>query len=343
MRACAAALVILAAATQLDAQQIARIQNRFRQEQFLAVTSELVSAPVPANHRAADWFIEPVAGEPQFVRLRNRTRPNAYIHIEHGHVMAGVIGRSDWHSAMWTMERMPGTGFVRFRNRWRSERYLHTERGNLEAGPIEPGWWSAQWTVTPSPAASQPLPPPAFTDPEPCNRPQGCGDMADGLTWRNVRPGSVPADAYEAGWEPDGGGRRALFICRAWYRVEGEQWLSAVTGKTGRGFTGCNVPWDGREVEVTGAGYQVLINPLPPAYTSYGAPEWLPSAGGDGAGGRELQGLGETGSCRAVHNNGLHPGGYIRRTLGCAITYGGREVVVPRYEVFTRRSLTGGQ
>ncbi len=91
---------------------------------------------------SAQWTIEAVSGTPYY-RIRNRWKPEQFLHIEHGRLASGPI-ESGWHSAMWTIE--PGDeGARRIRNRWKNQQYIHIERGRVEAGPIQPGWWSAQW------------------------------------------------------------------------------------------------------------------------------------------------------------------------------------------------------
>lgn len=345
-------LLSVALAGGLPAQQFTRIQNRFRADQFLHTERGPVeSGRIEGGWWSADWIIEPVAGEP-FVRLRNRFRGDHYIHVEHGQVSSGPLGDPGWHSAQWTLDRSAAP-YVRFRNRWRSEIYLHTERGRLEAGPIDMGWWSAQWTLAVSPNSAPPMhavpppPPPRppasggslpVVDADPC--PSGCADPSDGLRWRTVPAGQLPADAYVVGNEPADGATRPLTFCRVSYRPAGQRWNNSIVGKTGRGIRGCNVAWEGREVEVNANVYEVLVGPLPAAFTHYSEPVWLPASGGNPAGGRMMQGLGESGGCRAFFQGGIHPG-VLRPGRGCGLTYGGSEVIVHQYEVFTRR-VTGG-
>ncbi|MCU0870695.1 MAG: hypothetical protein MUF30_14070, partial [Burkholderiales bacterium] len=78
------------------------------------------------------------AGAQSFVQLKNRWKPDQYVHIENGPPTAGPI-QPGWWSAMWVMENVPGANFVRLRNRWKPDQYLHIEPGRLDAGPIQPG------------------------------------------------------------------------------------------------------------------------------------------------------------------------------------------------------------
>jgi len=360
-RAALAALVLAVSAESLSAQQSFRIQNRFRADQFLHTEQGAAQAGrIEAGWWSADWFIEPVPGEQHYVRLRNRFRPDHFIHIERGPVTSGPLGDPNWHSAQWTIDRS-AQPYVRLRNRWRPETYLHTERGALEAGPIDMGWWSAQWTFASSPnsAGAQPAhaappppppppPPPAvsssprFVDSEVCRAPAGCADPSDGVRWRTTAPGQLPPDAHYVGSESINGATRQLAFCRVSFLVPGQQWSERIVGKTGRGFSGCNIAWGSREIEMTSNVYEVMIGPLPGGFPgAYSAPVWLPAHSGSSAGGRMMQGFGEHGVCRGVYQGGLHPG-LLRPGRGCGITYDGRELILPQYEVFTRHRI-GGQ
>ena len=74
-----------------------------------------------------------------FSWIKNRWKPDQYVHIETGAPQAGPI-QPGWWSAMWVVEPVPGTEFVKLRNRWKGDQYLHIETGALESGPIQPGW-----------------------------------------------------------------------------------------------------------------------------------------------------------------------------------------------------------
>lgn len=82
-----------------------------------------------------------------FIRLKNRWKPNEYIHVEQPYPASGGI-QPGWHSAQWVLEQEPGTAFYKVKNRWRNQ-YLHIEQGPLVIGDIQPGWWSAQWQLEP--------------------------------------------------------------------------------------------------------------------------------------------------------------------------------------------------
>ena len=49
---------------------------------------------------------------------------------------------------------IPTTGFVRFQNRWRANQYLHVQDGSIQSGDVQPGWWSAMWTIEQVPGSS---------------------------------------------------------------------------------------------------------------------------------------------------------------------------------------------
>lgn len=48
--------------------------------------------------------------------------------------------------AEWVLEPVEG-GFFRIRSRTQPANYLNNEQKKLESGPIQPGWWSAMWTI----------------------------------------------------------------------------------------------------------------------------------------------------------------------------------------------------
>lgn len=50
-------------------------------------------------------------------------------------------------TAEWDIEPVQGTSYVRIRNKAQPTRYLNNENGALESGPIQPGWYSAMWTI----------------------------------------------------------------------------------------------------------------------------------------------------------------------------------------------------
>ncbi len=41
------------------------------------------------------------------------------------------------------------TGFVKIQNNWYKDNYINNQTGSISQGKIEPGWWSAQWTIVP--------------------------------------------------------------------------------------------------------------------------------------------------------------------------------------------------
>lgn len=82
-----------------------------------------------------------------FIKFKNRWKPNEYIHVQEPTPVSGSI-QPGWWSAMWVLEQEPGTSFYRIKNRWRNQ-YLQIEQGPLVCTDIQPGWWSAQWQLEP--------------------------------------------------------------------------------------------------------------------------------------------------------------------------------------------------
>jgi hypothetical protein len=150
-----------------------------------------------------------------------------------------------------------------------------------------------------------------------------CSDAVAGTRWQSAEGGSVPQGAVAVGSEPQERGPRTLYVCRVYF-ADG----SALPGKTGQGFEGCNVGVDGREV--VARSYEVLMV-LPPGgagwFTRGGGETWPLPVQGFRLGSEEVS------LCRAAHNQGMHPG-YVVPGRGCVIGWGDRAVVVSAaYEV----------
>ena len=120
---------------------------------------------------------------------------------------------------------------------------------------------------------------------------------------------AVPHDATVGGYE-DGG---HLYVCRAWYG--GGVHPGKVVGGN------CNIGYGWREIAIP--RFEVLA----------AAGTWAPSQGRYGeplAAGHERGG--PLYLCRALHNNGLHPGKLVEGR--CHITWGGSEFARTQFEVF---------
>ncbi len=312
-----------------------RLRNRFRPDDYVHIEhGPVTSGPLgdPGWH-SAQWTVDRGPGAP-WVRLRNRWRSDLYLHIEHGRLEAGRITMG-WRSAQWAIVPSPNAATA-------------TTGAGAAVQPgagvaVAPKTLRPPPELMPARAQAAPAGPPLPVDPPPntgsmagCPDANGCSDPSDGLRWRMVRPGTVPGDAYEAGWEPADGARRPLYLCRAHFAAPGQQWPAVYPGKTARGFAGCNVPLNGREVEVTANAYEVLVTPLPGPLGDWGMAIWVGATGGAIPRGRWVQGLGEAATCRGMRNGGLHPGGRMVEGRGCAIGFGGAEVMLAEYEVLIR-------
>ncbi|MEQ8302930.1 MAG: hypothetical protein RIB47_06035 [Cyclobacteriaceae bacterium] len=93
-----------------------------------------------------------VVAAQDFFQLKNRWKPNEYIHVEQPSPASSGI-QPGWWSAQWIFEPVPGTAFYKIKNRWRNQ-YLHVEQGPLVCGDIQSGWWSAQWQLEAIPGTS---------------------------------------------------------------------------------------------------------------------------------------------------------------------------------------------
>lgn len=166
-----------------------------------------------------------------------------------------------------------------------------------------------------------------------CADAAGCTSPVSGLTWRPARGGAIPDNAWPAGFEPAAGGRRDLYICRAWLISSRLRRPAARWGKIGRGYAGCSVVSWGFELIVNRHGYEVLTTPLPEPTASQGALVWRATEANRLPG--NPVGLEGEGTCRAEHRGGVHPGGFIDHG-GCTITYQGRLVTKRTHEVLAR-------
>lgn len=122
-----------------------RLQNASNPRQYIHVEN-LVPETGPINQGwwSALWIIEPVAEEPQYVRLRNRWT-EGYLHVENYYLEQGDI-LPGWWSAMWELEPVEDGRYIRIKNRW-IEGYLNTESGQLELGEAPPEAKSSWWLI----------------------------------------------------------------------------------------------------------------------------------------------------------------------------------------------------
>lgn len=255
---------------------------------------------------SADWRLEPAG--PGQVRIRNRWK-GTYLHVETGALAAGPI-EPGWQSALWITETV-SEGVLRFRNAWRGT-YLNIERGVLEASAARPDWLSAQWRVTGVAGGGPPSGGPPSGSP-PSGSPPSGATAAGTLSWV-PSTGAVPANAVVGGQESG----RGLPVCRAAHR-DGVHPGKVVAGR-------CNIGWGGQEIVL--GSFEVLVNDGVNLSWTNG-----PSAPGMVMGG---QASGQAlPICRASHEGGLHPG---KVWVGlCHIGWGGREIVLPNFQVLVSR------
>ncbi|MFN2311619.1 MAG: hypothetical protein ABR590_06140 [Spirochaetia bacterium] len=150
-------LILTLAAVDLTAQDLYRIQNRWKPDDYIHVEQPVPDAgTIQPGWVSAQWVFEQVPGE-NYYRIRNKWRADSYLHVENGRLEAGQI-LPGWLSAQWSTERVEGS-YIRIRNRWLTDQVIHNQNGRLAAGSAEPGWWSAQWVLSPvgAPAVS-PIP-----------------------------------------------------------------------------------------------------------------------------------------------------------------------------------------
>jgi hypothetical protein len=94
-------------------------------------------------------------------------------------------------------------------------------------------------------------------------------------------------------------------------------------GKTRPGFAGCKIGWGGQEITVP--NYEVWFAGAVDYFSTGGDPILSGALVGGSEDGRALY------ICRAIYNNGIHPGKFRADLGGCNIGWGGKEVTVPSY------------
>jgi hypothetical protein len=136
-----------------DDMQYVRIRNYWKPDEYVNIESGAPgSGPIQPGWYSARWTLEqqaPIFGEtgnPLVFWIHNFWKPDEYLNIENG-LQSTTIG-PEWLSARWVMEPVAGaTNLYRIRNVWQPNLYLNNQNGALEATPVQPGWWSAMWTI----------------------------------------------------------------------------------------------------------------------------------------------------------------------------------------------------
>jgi Protein of unknown function (DUF3421) len=143
-----------------------------------------------------------------------------------------------------------------------------------------------------------------------------------GANWMPASGGAIPPGAIQGGYESGG---EPLYVCHVSYND------SVQPGKVRQGFGGCNFPFGGQEVTLP--QYEVLVG------TGFG---WVPGSGGS-IPGRAVQGGYDVPPqspplfvCQANYNGGVHPGKIRSDWTSCDISWGGREIFIPAYNVLVR-------
>lgn len=123
------------------AQDYVRIQNRWKPNEAIHTESgnPTASAAQPGWH-SADWNFE-LTNDPNVYFIRNRYRGTALVFDLTSTPKQGSMGSPN---AAWSVTRTP-EGFYQIGDR--NGRFLHVQNGVLQLGDIQPGWWSAQWTL----------------------------------------------------------------------------------------------------------------------------------------------------------------------------------------------------
>ncbi len=115
------------------------IQNVWKNT-YLNIENGVAVNDIGKGAWSGQWVFEPCEG---YYKIKNRWK-GTYLHIEGGMEVQCSEIQPGWHSAMWTVEKIPGSHDVRIKNRWKGT-YLNIEHGSLHCTDIQPGWDSAKW------------------------------------------------------------------------------------------------------------------------------------------------------------------------------------------------------
>lgn len=122
-----------------------RLQNVWQTTQYIHIENGIPeSTDVPAGYWSSQWVFEPVSGS-NIVRMVNRWKPDQVLTISNGNLTAATAAKTDTNSH-WELEKVT-TNEYRLKNRAAPTLYIHNQNGRLQVGSIQPGWWSARWTL----------------------------------------------------------------------------------------------------------------------------------------------------------------------------------------------------
>nr|WP_324259806.1 carbohydrate-binding protein [Cellvibrio fontiphilus] len=122
-----------------------RLQNVWQTNQYIHIENGIPeSTDVPAGYWSSQWVFEPVSGS-NTVRLVNRWKPDQVLTISNGNLTVASAAKTDTNSH-WELEKVTANEY-RLKNRAAPTQYIHNQYGRLQVGSIQPGWWSARWTL----------------------------------------------------------------------------------------------------------------------------------------------------------------------------------------------------
>ena len=140
---------------------------------------------------------------------------------------------------------------------------------------------------------------------------------AASAAWVATSGSNIPAGAVQAGNEADG---TPLYLCRGKYGADN----GVHPGKTRAAFNGCNIGWGGKEVAI--ANYEVLVGWK--ATSGSNIPANAVQGGQEAAGALYI--------CRADYQGGKHMGKTRAAFNACNVSWGGKEIQAPNYEVMVK-------
>lgn len=126
---------------------LVRIQSSATPEHYLHNQyGRLEAGPIEECWWSAQWKVQRVNRDDEFVHLQNRWKPAERIHVQDGGPAVGEIEQHE-HSAQWKLLADDDSEDVQLQNRWRPDCFLQCRSGATEAGPVPEAWPPTRWKL----------------------------------------------------------------------------------------------------------------------------------------------------------------------------------------------------
>ena len=133
----------------LDYQQFNHLRNFWIGDRFINIESGPPAATqIGPDWWSADWYFDlppgtDASGHTFFIRNR---WTNQSLNVQDG-VLGTTAQPGFWNASEWVFEPIDGANLYRIRNALVTDWCLNIQNGTLAASPVQPGWWSAYWSV----------------------------------------------------------------------------------------------------------------------------------------------------------------------------------------------------